>query len=192
MKIVGLTGGIGSGKTVVSELLRVYNIPVYDSDSRSKELCHTDENLKRGLHKLLGPDVYANGRLNRPFMARLIFEHPDLLEASNQLIHPVVEKDFLRWVSFQTSPVVVQETAILFEASLEDRYDFIVCVTAPDSLRIQRVCQRSGITPEEVLVRMRNQLSETDRISRSDFLIVNDDIEPLIPQVESLLAMLKG
>jgi dephospho-CoA kinase len=192
MKIIGLTGGIGSGKTVVSELLSVYGIPVYDSDFRSKALCDTDEKLKQGLRNLFGPEVYVEDRLNRPYMAGLVFGRPDMLEATNKLIHPAVEQDFRRWVSLQENEIVVQETAILFEAGLEDRYDWIVCVTAPESLRLQRACQRNGMSTDDVLARMKNQISETDRISRSDFLLVNDGIEPLIPQVESLLAALLG
>jgi len=188
MKIVGLTGGIGSGKSTVAELLQVYGIPVYDSDSRSKMLCETDPSLVVSLKILFGNEVYlGDGRLNRPFMANAIFNDKALLQASNNLIHPVVAKDFASWVEKQDAPFVVQETAILFEAGLEKRYDFIICVTAPEELRLQRTCARTGLKPEDVLVRMRNQLSEHERNRRSDFILTNDELTPLIPQLEALM-----
>ncbi|HET9571962.1 MAG TPA: dephospho-CoA kinase [Bacteroidales bacterium] len=188
MKIVGLTGGIGSGKTVVAELLRLYGIPVYDSDSRSKELCQTDSTLIQQLKHLFGDDVYMpDGSLNRPFMAKAIFEDKTLMQAANNLIHPVVGLDFIEWVRQQKAPFVVQETAILFEAGLENRYDIIVCVTAPEALRQERVLARSGMSKEEFKARLHNQLSDNERIQRSDLILVNDEVTPLIPQIEDLL-----
>jgi dephospho-CoA kinase len=188
MKIVGLTGGIGSGKSVVAELLQVYGIPVYNSDSRSKVLCQTNVELIEGLKVLFGMDVYLpDGNLNRPFMAKVIFEDKLMLQASNRLIHPVVSRDFTEWATWQDAPFVVQETAILFEAGLEKQYDVIICVTAPEELRIKRTCTRSGLNKEEVLVRMQNQLTEDERMRRSDIVLVNDEIEPLIPQIEDLI-----
>jgi len=188
MKILGLTGGIGSGKSTVSELLGVYGIPVYDSDSRSKLLCQTDLELVSQLKRLLGPETYLpNGQLNRSFMAKALFEDKARLQAANQLIHPTVARDFAAWVIRQNTNLVVQETAILFEAGLEKRYDFILCVTAPESLRLQRTCTRSGLQQNQVLARMRNQMSEDERVRRSDFVINNDDVQPLIPQLEALL-----
>lgn len=188
MKIIGLTGGIGSGKSTVSELLRVYDIPVYDSDSHSKLLCETDLELVSHLKNLLGPKAYfPDGRLNRTYMAKALFEDKAKLQAANQLIHPAVAKDFMVWASSQSAALVVQETAILFEAGLENRYDSIVCVTAPESLRLQRTCARSGLKQQDVLARMHNQLPEQERIRRSDFVLINDDAQPLIPQLEALL-----
>lgn len=188
MKILGLTGGIGSGKSTVAELLRVYGIPVYDSDSRSKQLCQSDPVLIAGLKELFGVKVYLpDGSLNRAFMAKAMFEDKTLLQASNNLIHPAVGMDFTQWAGQKTAPMVVQETAILFEAGLEKRYDSILCVTAPEALRLARTCARNGLRPEDVLARMRNQLPEEERIRRSDFVFVNDEITPLIPQLETLL-----
>lgn len=188
MKIVGLTGGIGSGKSVVADLLKVYGIPVYDSDSRSKMLCQTDAALILNLKKLFGNEVYhPDGSLNRPYMAKAIFNDKKLLQASNSIIHPAVSKDFTIWAECQNAPFIVQETAILFEAGLEKRYDAIVCVTAPEELRLQRTCSRTGLNKEEVLARMHNQLSDEERIRRSDILLINDEITPLIPQIEDLI-----
>jgi len=191
MKIVGLTGGIGSGKSTVAELLQVYGIPVYDSDSRSKLLCQTDTELIVRLKQLFGNAVYrSDGSLNRPYMAKAIFEDKALLQASSNLIHPAVEKDFKAWIERQDAPFVVQETAILFEAGLEKHYDAIICVTAPEELRLQRTCARSSLKREEVLARMRNQLPEEERIRRSDFVLINDEQTPLIPQLEDLMKIL--
>lgn len=189
--IVGLTGGIGSGKSTVAELLQVYGIPVYDSDSRSKILCQTDPQLIANLKRLFGEAIYLpDGSLNRSSMAKAIFEDKALLQASNDLIHPAVGRDFITWAAQQVAPFVVQETAILFEAGLEKRYDAIICVTAPEELRLQRTCARTGLKQEEVLARMRNQLPEEERIRRSDFVLINDEQTALIPQLEDLLKKL--
>ncbi len=191
MNIVGLTGGIGSGKSTVAELMQVYGIPVYDSDSRSKLLCETDSELIVSLKNLLGDDVYLeDGHLNRPYMAKALFDDKALLQASNNLIHPAVGKDFKAWSEKQDAPFVVQETAILFEAGLEKRYYAIICVTAPEDLRLRRTCGRSSLNEEEVLARMRNQLSEEERVRRSDFVLINDEQTPLIPQLEVLMKKL--
>jgi dephospho-CoA kinase len=192
MKIVGLTGGIGSGKSTVAELLQVYGIPVYDSDSRSKILCQTDKELIFSLKLLFGEAVYLpDGRLNRPYMAKAMFEDKSLLQASNSLIHPAVGRDFTAWTQKQQASIVVQESAILFEAGLEKRYDTILCVTAPENLRLERTCARSGLQKDEVLARMRHQLPEEERIRRSDHVLINDEITPLIPQLEALLKKIR-
>lgn len=193
MKILGLTGGIGSGKSVVAELFRIFGIPVYDSDAHSKTLCDTDERLKEKLVHYFGSEIYADGSLNRQFLARIIFTNTENLRAVNALIHPVVEKDFLEWVEKNRSfPAVVQETAILFEAGLEKYFDHIICVTAPENLRIKRVCKRNGLNPEDVRKRIKNQLPEEELIRRSDFVILNDDVHALIPQVNELLKILSN
>ena len=192
MKIVGLTGGIGSGKSTVAHLLQVYGIPVYDSDSRSKMLCQTDKELIFSLKLLFGEQVYlSDGSLNRPFMAKALFDDKALLQASNSLIHPVVGRDFTTWAEHQDAPFAVQETAILFEAGLEERYDAIICISAPETLRLERTCNRSGLPKQDVLARMRNQLSEEERIRRCDFVLVNDEITPLIPQLEVLMKKIR-
>jgi len=188
MTIVGLTGGIGSGKSVVADLLTVMGIPVYDSDTRSKQLCDTDEDLKKGLISLFSESIYENGFLNRSLLAKKIFDNEAALKAVNTLIHPAVGRDFWSWISDNhTSSVIVQETAILFESNLAGRYDFIISVIAPESLRILRTCKRSGLLPEEVKIRMKNQIGDEDRISLSDFVILNDGSKSLILQVERIM-----
>jgi dephospho-CoA kinase len=188
MKRVGLTGGIGSGKSVVAQLLKTYGVPVYDSDLRSKELCCTDTELRDGLLKLYGQEVYLpDGNLNRAFMSKAMFGNQSLLEASNKLIHPVVAKDFMTWALAQKVAIVVQESAIIFEAKLEHLFDFIVCVTAPLDLRVKRVCDRNALTPEQVMERIQRQLPEKECVRRANFIVQNDGQKPLIPQLEALL-----
>lgn len=184
MKIVGLTGGIGSGKSVVSELLRIMGVPVYDSDLRSKKLCDTDEDLKKGIIDLFGPELYSNGLLNRSMLAERIFVDEIALKAVNQLIHPAVVRDFQVWSGkYNQCPFVVMESAILFEAGLEKLFEHVLCVTAPENLRIKRVCKRNGATSESVKERMNNQISEAERVERSDIFIINDDTQAVIPQI---------
>jgi dephospho-CoA kinase len=190
MKILGLTGGIGSGKSVVSKLFQVSGIPVYDSDTRSKILCNTDKELKKSLIRLFGSDIYTNNLLNQRNLAEHIFNNKKALKTVNALIHPVVERDFIEWVERLKNnaiPVVAQETAILFEAGLEKHYDQIICVIAPKELRIERVCKRSNIDHKAVSERIKNQLSQDEFIRRSDIIIENDGIHALIPQVNAFI-----
>jgi len=191
MKTVGLTGGIGSGKSVVSELLRMMGVPVYDSDLRSKKLCDTDESLKKGIIDLFGPELYPNGLLNRLMLAERIFVDETALKAVNQLIHPAVVRDFQVWSSqYSQYSFVVMESAILFEAGLEKLFDHVICVTAPEDIRIKRVCKRNGTTSDSVKERMNNQISESERIERSDIVIINDDIQAVMPQVLKIVQSL--
>jgi len=191
MKILGLTGGIGSGKSVVAELLQILGVPVYDSDTRAKTLCDTDNYLKESLKNLIGSNLFSDGKMNREVLANQIFNDEKKLKEVNALIHPVVKRDFELWVLTHTSySMVVQETAILFEAGLEKRFDKILCVTAPEDLRIERVCKRSGLTPEEVRERMEHQIKDNERIIKSDFVILNDGLHAIIPQVRGIVQVL--
>jgi len=191
MKTVGLTGGIGSGKSVVSELLRMMGVPVYDSDLCSKKLCDTDENLKKGIIDLFGPELYPNGLLNRLMLAERIFVDEIALNAVNQLIHPAVVRDFQIWSSqYSQYSFVIMESAILFEAGLEKLFDHVICVTAPEDVRIKRVCKRNGTTSNAVKDRINNQISESERIERSDIVIINDDIQAVMPQVIKIVQSL--
>jgi len=184
MKILGLTGGIGSGKSVVAELFQMMGIPVYDSDSRSKILTDTDEELKEKISSQFGAEMYSNGLLDRQALAKKIFGDAKALLAVNALIHPVVERDFRIWVKENCQfSVLIQETAILFEAGLENHFDQIICVTAPEDLRVERVCKRNKIAPEIVRERIKNQLSEAERVKQSDIIVVNDNIQAVLPQV---------
>jgi dephospho-CoA kinase len=190
MKILGLTGGIGSGKSVVAELLQTMGIPVYDSDTRSKSLCDTDVTLKRSIINLFGAEIYKNDLLNRSALADRVFSDSKALQAVNALIHPVVERDFKVWVEAHNQyPIVVQETAILFEAGLDSLFDQIICVSAPESVRIERVCRRDDTNSESVRKRMSNQITEEEKIKRSDLIIINDGIQAVLPQVLKIVQL---
>jgi len=188
---IGLTGGIGSGKTMVSTLLGVMGVPVYDSDERTKALYDEDESLKSALKARFGDSLFADGRLNRSMLAELIFSDCKALSDVNALVHPVVEADFRSWAAKQTASYVVQESAILFEAGLAPFCDVVVVVSAPEELRIQRVSMRNKCTPESVRERMQWQLNENERLAQADIVVVNDDEMALIPQVLSLKATLE-
>lgn len=188
---IGLTGGIGSGKTMVSTLLGVMGVPVYDSDARTKVLYDEDVSLKSSLKERFGESLFVEGRLNRGLLAALIFSDCKALSDVNALVHPVVEADFQRWAEKQGAPFVLQESAILFEAGLAPFCDVIVVVTAPEDLRIQRVCKRNNCSPESVRERMQWQLKEHERLAQADRVVVNDDVRALIPQVLSLKATIE-
>lgn len=189
---IGLTGGIGSGKSTVAQLLRIMGYPVYDSDLRSKQLCEEHPDLRKQLIQCLGPALFTNNRLDRAYMAQQIFRDNTLLKQVNALIHPVVFHDYLAWTALHdTCEWVFQETAILFEAGLQDRYDAILLVVAPEQLRIQRVCARSGMSPEQVMQRIQNQWPVQQCVEQSDFVLINDDTQAIIPQVMDLLSQIK-
>ena len=188
MMVLGLTGGIGSGKTVVSQLFNVMGIPVYDSDTRSKILTEKKPEIIDGLKSEFGDDIYKGGCLNKKLLSAIIFSDKNNLSKVNSIIHPVVFRDFLKWQDqHKDCSIVVQETAILFEAKLEDRFDKIICVTAPENLRILRVVKRSGLSFEDVKQRIANQIDEDVKMDRSDFIIINDGVNPVIPQLQKIL-----
>lgn len=188
MICVGLTGGIGSGKSMVAELLRMMGVPVYDSDVHAKALYDENPGLKAAMMQRFGPSLYKDERLDRSALANLIFNDPATIQAVNSLVHPFVEAEFKQWINQLGSvPVVVEESAIIFEANLADRFDEVVCVTAPEALRIERVSRRNGWTPEQVRARIQHQLSEDERMQRSDVVLVNDGVKALLPQVLALV-----
>ena len=173
MKIVGLTGGIGSGKTTVAKKFEALGIPIYIADIEAKKLMNRSKIIKRKLYKLFGESAYVKGELNKSFIAKKIFENKDLLEKMNAIVHPKVGKHFDRWLNKQTSPYVIKESAILFEKNLQEQCDFVVLVTSPKELRIKRLLDRDNTTKEKILAVMSNQLIEEEKIKRSDFVITN-------------------
>lgn len=181
--IVGLTGGIGSGKTTAGSIFRQLGIPVYLADDRAKSLMHQDEDLRLALRSLLGGEIVPDQGLDRAAMARVIFGDQDLLDQVNALVHPAVKADFQSWYSRQQSPYVIREAAILFESGAYRDCEKIILVTAPRELRIQRVMDRNGETREGVESRMKRQWPEEDKISRADYLLNNDQNHMLIPQI---------
>jgi len=189
MKILGLTGGIGSGKSTVSRLLNVMGIPVYVADTESKRITELSPDIRAKLTERFGAELYAAGKLNKALLASLIFENETNRIYVNSVIHPAVMSDFERWKTQQIpAPVVVIETAILFEANLSGSVDISVTVAAPEELRIRRVELREEWSRQSIIARIRSQFPEEEKIRRSDYVIYNDDKQALIPQVEKILS----
>ena len=184
MITIGLTGGIGSGKSVVASLLETYGMSIYIADKESKQLLNASPSIRAQLTALLGDSIYDAGGLNRRLMASLIFNDAKLLAQVNAIIHPQVAHHFKQWLSRQTSTFAVLESAILFESGFSDLVDICMLVYAPRELCIKRVMSRDGITETEVLKRMQHQISDEEKKILSDHVIYNDDIHALIPQIE--------
>ena len=194
-KIIGLTGGIGSGKSTVAKFIEEIGFPVYYSDVRAKEIVNDDELLKKGIIELLGEKAYdENGFYDRKYVAEIVFNDEELLQKLNGMIHPAVKYDFEKWVGNQTTEFVFKETALLFELKLNESCFKSVLVTADDNLRLKRVMDRDGKTYREVENVMNKQMPEKDKIKIADFVIFNNDgmdelqaeTENVIRQIEKL------
>jgi dephospho-CoA kinase len=184
---IGLTGGIGSGKTTVAKVFEVLNIPVYYADEAAKELMHTNELLKQQLILHFGKETYFdNGQLNRKHLSSIVFSNKEKLELLNSLVHPATIADAKEWVDKQQSPYVIKEAALLFESGTSEGLDYIIGVTAPNALRIKRVMDRDGVTAEEVKRRMAHQVDEALKMKLCDFVLHNNEQELLLPQVVTL------
>ena len=183
---VGLTGGIGSGKSKVAELLSDRGVAVYDSDSRAKVLMANDVALRDALIEAFGAECYTDAELNRAWLAERVFNNEEELRRLNAIVHPAVMADFAEWAEAQEGDYVVLESAILFEAHLEDKVDAIVSVMAPEALRVERAIARDGASRESIEARIRSQMSDDERSDRSKYAIVNIDIEELREDVEQL------
>ncbi len=191
MKKLGITGGIGSGKSIVSEIFRLKGIPVYDADSESKKLLITNDELKKKLINLLGEKIYfADGSLNKKEMARMIFSNASLLCEVNHIIHPVVGLDFLNWCNNQSSEIVATESALLFESGLYKRIDTSIMVYAPIDIRIERAISRDKSSREQIEARIKNQMDDEEKRTLSHHVIINDGQSPILPQIENLLKSL--
>ncbi len=181
---LGITGGIASGKSYVSQMLRDrWHIPIYDSDSQAKRLNQENEAIRSALISLVGCQVYDNqGRLNKPLLASYLFASPQHACQVNSIIHPVVRDDFRAWALEQTSPVIGLESAILYESGFDGEVDYVLYVDAPRELRIRRAMQRDASTRTQVLERMARQESDAYR-SRADWVVNNDESDPSALQV---------
>lgn len=188
-KIIGLTGGIGSGKTTVAQYIEDCGFPVYYSDDRAKAIVNEDENLKTKIVELLGSQAYDDkGIYNRKFVGQKVFNDEELLQKLNAIIHPAVRQDFINWVSKQTKYLIFKETALLFELNLHlDCYKSLL-VTAEDNIRLKRVMDRDGKTYREVESVMSNQMQERDKIKMADYIIYNNtNLDDLKDQTEKVI-----
>ncbi|MDR3188240.1 MAG: dephospho-CoA kinase [Prevotellaceae bacterium] len=184
---VGVTGGMGSGKTTVCRVLESLSIPVFYADREVKRLYEADAEVQASLIRAFGEDIYAGGKLNRALLAQKVFGNNAALAALNAIAHPVVANRFEEWVGRQHAPCVAQEAALIFESGAHTLFNKIITVNAPEALRIQRVELRDGCTRSEALCRMKHQLSDDERTARADFCIVNDDATPLLPQILKII-----
>lgn len=176
MKIIGLTGGIGSGKSTVLALFQQLNVPVYIADVEAKRLMHTSKEIISGVKEIFGEEAYANNELNRTFIAKIVFNDKEKLMALNAIVHPEVHKDLQRFISTQNAPYMVYESAVLFENNNEHLCDSIILVVAPKDVRIERVLRRDKGTVAEIEARINNQLSDEEKIPKANFVITNLDV----------------
>ena len=180
---VGITGGIGSGKSVVSDVIRLLGYPVYNSDIRAKELSDTDGDIRQSLVALFGSAIYTDNHLNRPLLASHLFQDSAQRKAVNAIIHPVVFADFNKWCAMQHTALVFAESAILVESGFSALMDKMIVVDAPHKLRLQRVVERDVVTMEQAQKRMEAQMDSVDLCKRADYVIYNDNEHLLISQI---------
>lgn len=181
--LVGLTGGIGSGKTTVAKILKSLSVPVFNSDLEAKTIINNDKGIIEQVTIEFGA-IYEDGKLNTQKMAKLVFNDATALEKLNNIIHPKVKEHFERWVAENnTAPILIKEAAILIESGAYKELDKIILVTAPQSIRIQRVMQRDKVSEEKILKRIQAQFSEEEKLNYADFVIKNNEEQLVIPQV---------
>jgi dephospho-CoA kinase len=193
---IGLTGGIGSGKTTVAKIFELLNVPVYYADEASKNLYHTDKNLIQRMKEHFGDSIYTDGRLNRSQLAAIVFENKKKLELLNSLVHPATIAHAEEWMGGQKAPYTIKEAALIFESGSAGSLDYVIGVQAPEYLRISRAMERDRSGGEAIIARMNSQIDEKIKMRLCDFLINNDEKHLLIPQViklhEHLLTLAKN
>jgi dephospho-CoA kinase len=188
---IGITGSIGAGKSTVAGIFKVLGIPVFDADATAKNILNTDSVLREQIAATFGSETYKNGLLDRKYLATLVFNNPNQLAKLNALVHPATIEAANIWAKHweeQGCPYILKEAALLFEAGTNVGLDFIIGVTAPVEMRIARVMERDHVTREEVLKRMQHQLEDTEKMKRCNFVIDNNEVSLVIPQVLALHA----
>jgi dephospho-CoA kinase len=180
---VGLTGGIGAGKSIVAAIFRQLNAPVYDADSSAKRLMNEDENIKVKIIHLFGNEAYIDGKLNRSFIAAQVFADKSKLELLNNIVHPATIKDAEEWFIKQERPYAIKEAALLFESGSAEGLDYVIGVTAPILLRLRRSMLRDKVSKEQIEDRMKNQIEDEIKMRLCDFVIHNDEKQLIIPQI---------
>ena len=192
---IGLTGGIGSGKTTVAKIFEVLAVPVYYADDAAKRIMNEDEDLKQKIIQHFGTEAYADNQLNRSHISAIVFTAPEKLALLNSLVHPVTIADADKWMQRQTAPYIIKEAALMFESDAHNHVDYVIGVSAPEQMRIQRTMQRDGISETAVAARINKQMNEEEKLKLCDFIINNDETQLLIPQVlqlhEKFLALSK-
>lgn len=189
---VGVTGGIGSGKSTVCNIFESLGIPIFKADEEGRRLLNEDEKVQQQVVSIIGPQAVVNGKPDRKFISSVVFHDPKKLEELNAIIHPRVRQSAAEWANKQQAPFVIEEAAIMFESGAYKTLDAIIVVSAPEELRIQRVMARDGITEAMVRARIKNQISEEERRQRATFIIENDEKQMLTPQVLTIFKALSS
>jgi|YelNatPaOPRAMG01_1025707.scaffolds.fasta_scaffold05686_5 dephospho-CoA kinase len=184
---IGLTGGMGSGKSTVATYIQMIGFPVYDSDTQAKKLMTFNQDLIKQIKATFGSAIFINGSIDRKQLADIVFTSSDKLNRLNEIVHPFVKNDFTQWMQQQKSPLVFLESAILFESNFYLLMDKTIVVTAPIDERIQRIEQRDHLQREDILKRLQHQLPEKQLLKLADFLIINDHEHAVIPQVNEII-----
>lgn len=194
---IGLTGGIGSGKTTIANIFSTLGIAIYDADSAAKNLMNTNQQIKQQLTALLGPDAYKDGLLNRTYLSAKVFNNTSLLARLNAITHPLTIQDSIEWFSRQQGPYAIKEAALIFESGSDKHLDYTIGVWAEKALRIERVLQRGGgIDRAAIEARMEKQMDESEKMKRCNFVIDNNGNTSVIMQVyeihQTLLNLANG
>jgi len=187
MKKIGLTGGIGVGKTYVSKIFKQMGIPIFNADEHAKKCMVEDANLKAAVQIAFGENMYLEGVLQKEALAKIVFNNSEDLAKLNALVHPLVKQKFEDWSTLQSTSMVIKEAAILFESDAHLGLDAVVCVSAPETLRIERVQKRDGSSVEQIESRMNKQMPQAEKEELADFLIVNNEVQLLLPQVLAII-----
>ena len=182
-KMIGLTGGIGAGKTMVAKIFEQLGVPVFNADETAKQLMQTSPAIKTALIQQFGEKLYEHGVLQKAYLSSIVFSDAHQLALLNSIVHPITIQAAWDWAKLQTAPYVIKEAALLFESNAVEGLDFVIGVTAPSSLRIQRIMQRDNCTKQEAEKRMHHQINDTIKMRLCDKVIVNDEIQLLTPQV---------
>jgi dephospho-CoA kinase len=190
---IGLTGNIGSGKSIVSEMFSIFGVPVYHADAESKKFLDYSS-VKEEIITLFGDDVIdPHGEIDKKVLASLVFSNEESLKKLNAVLHPLVIDDFSSWCeAFEDRPYVIQEAAVIYESGIANLFNKIIHVSCPKEIALNRVMRRDGITEELVLQRMQFQMDDLKKASLADFVIINDDKEMIIPQVLTIHEKLAG
>ncbi len=193
---IGLTGGIGSGKSTVAMIFQLLQVPVYYADAAAKRLYHTDRDLMASLKRHFGEAIYNGNQLDRSALAAVVFNDQSKLDLLNNLVHPTTIRDAEAWMARQTAPYVIKEAALLFESGSAAGLDYVVGVSAPVHVRLKRVMERDSLSRDEVRSRMARQIDESIKMRLCDFVITNNDQDLVIPQVlnlhQQLLQLARG
>ena len=192
MKKIGLTGGIGSGKSTIAQAIKHIGYPVYIADKEAARLMDSHPDIRKDITERLGANCYTSeGHINKPVLAQIIFENKEALEEVNRIVHPRVMEAFEQWAAMQSASLVFCETAILYESGLERYFDAVICVTAPEEVRVRRVMERDHCELKDVMARVRNQMDEDEKCQRANFVIYNDGEHMAVPQVLDVLHKLQ-